>query len=174
LVALSDGSVLEIGADGASLRMLEVPDAWASLPNDRLFFPTDLDDPAVSAGLPGDLDRGVATRAGATIALGPLRFGGLTLSPELSGAATIRLVSGEVATAIELDASGHVAGPGCELSGALGEAVVVVRSGATLELVRGLSRARCDAIDPRALFTVEVVLDRGSVLRSLRASRRVQ
>ncbi|GAB4210144.1 MAG: hypothetical protein OHK0013_30420 [Sandaracinaceae bacterium] len=173
LAPLPDGSVLEIGADGASLRMLEVPDQWANLPNDRLFFPTDLGDPVVTAGLPGDLDRGVAMRTGAAIGLGALRFGSLTLSPELDGAASIRLVADGDVTAIEVDASGNVSGPGCELPPSGDDPIVIVRARERLELTRGPLRSRCEDVEPSAQLGVEVRLDRGSVLRSLRASRRI-
>lgn len=171
---LADGTVLEVAGAGASYRMLEEPDAWATLPNDRLFFPTDLSAAPVVGGLPGDLDGARAVRSGATLAIAPIRFGALTLEPTLEGAASVRLVGEDgAAVSVELDAGGNVLGPGCTLAAADG-ALVVVREGARLELVRGATRVRCADLDPDALFSIEVVLDRGSALRALRASRRLE
>jgi hypothetical protein len=174
LALLADGTVLEVASAGASYRMLEEPDVWATLPNDQLFFPTDLGAAPVVAGLPGDLDGARAVRSGSTLAVAPLRFGALSLEPSLEGAASLRLVAEDGGgVSIEVDAVGNVLGPGCELEAGDGP-LVVVREAARLELVRGATRARCTDLDPASLLGVEVVLDRGSELRALRASRRLE
>lgn len=174
LVLLADGSVLEAGPDGAAIRAIDEPGAWSSLPNDRVLFPIDLATAYVTAGLPGDLAGGRATRSGATLALGPLSFGGLSLELDASGAHRIVLRTEPTGASLEIaiDAEGNALGPSCE-SSTSAEPLIVVRRRERLELVRGAARVRCADVPAQALLGVEVVLERDTTLRGIRASRRV-
>ncbi|MBN8610011.1 MAG: hypothetical protein J0L92_05475 [Deltaproteobacteria bacterium] len=175
LLALENGHVLEIDGAGATLRTLEEPAPWSSLPNDRLLFPSDLTSTFVTATLPSDLDGPRATRSGVRLGLGAMVLGTFSIGLEGSGARTIRLhdASGTTFDAIEiaLDAEGNAFGPGCMLSAAV-EPIVVTRVGARLELVRGPMRASCDGVDPDRLFHLEIELDRDARIDMLRVARR--
>jgi len=175
LALLADGTVLEVGPDGAALRAIDEPGTWSSLPNDRVFLPSDLATPYVLASLPGDLDAGRATRSGAALALGAVAFGGLTLALDASGAHRVVLhaPTGVAVAEVAIDAEGNALGPSCE-SSASAEPLVLVRQRERLELVRGASRVRCADVPPEALLGVEVVLERDTIVRSIRASRRVE
>ena len=175
LLTLANGQVLEIDGAGATLRALEEPAPWSSLPNDRLLFPSDLTSSFVVATLPGDLDGARATRSAVRLGLGAMVLGTFSIGLEGTGTRTILLrdASQTAFEAIEiaLDAEGNAFGPGCMLSAGL-EPILVTRAGERLELVRGATRARCDTIDPDRLFSLEIELDRDARLDTLRVARR--
>ncbi|MFO0712660.1 MAG: hypothetical protein U0353_22605 [Sandaracinus sp.] len=172
MARLVDGLSLEIDGAGASLRAVDEPGPWASLPNDRLLFPSDLGSPYVSATLPGDLDGARATRSGVRIGVPSLVFGALSVSIEGQGARTLVLRGADESLEISFDAEGNVFGPGCSLASAGGDRVIVSREGARLELVRGAERSRCGDVSAGALFAIEVELERDAELSALQVSRR--
>lgn len=172
LVWLRDGIVLELDTGGGSLRAIEEPGAWSSLPNDRLLVPTELASTALVAGLPGDLEGARATRAGVRMGLGAMRLGGLAITVEGEGARVLVLRDPEEPSRVEIafDAEGNAFGPGCSLTRGT-EPITVSRGGARLELVGAGARARCDDVSDTALFALELELERDSELRSLGVSR---
>lgn len=167
---LADGMALEIDRSGASLRALDEPGPWSSLPNDRLLFPTDLASPFVVASAPGDFDGARATRSGARLAIAPLVLGTFSLELEGSGSRTLALRDAGTSVEIALDAEGNAFGPGCTLTRE-GASIVVTRVGARLELVDGSRRARCEDVSASARFTLEVSLDRDASLTVLHLAR---
>ncbi len=175
LAWLVGGHVLEIDAGGATLRALDEPGPWSSLPNDRLLFPSDLSSSFVVATLPGDLDGARATRSAVRISIASTVLGAASISLDGSGARTLILrdASGTSLDAVEIafDAEGNAFGPGCTL-GAGPDPIVVTRSGEVLELLRGSERVRCDDVEGDVLFSVEVELERDAELRTLRVTRR--
>jgi hypothetical protein len=172
---LSDGIALEVDESGASLRSFEEPGPWSSLPNDRLYFPSDMGSSFVVASSPGDWDGARATRSGARLALASIVLGVFALEVEGTGARTLLLrepEEGDVVT-ISFDAEGNASGPGCAMSRAEAP-VVITRSAARLELTRGVERARCDDVRGDATFAVELELERDARLSTLRMSRRAE
>jgi hypothetical protein len=173
MLSLREGLALEVDASGASLRAFDEPGPWSSLPNDRLFFPSDLASPFVVASSPGDWDGARATRSGARLALAAIVFGTFSIELEGRGGRTLVLRGAARPISISLDAEGNAFGPGCMLSSA-DAPLVLSRSGARLELVRGSERVRCEDLDAEALLRVEVELERDAELSSLRVSRRAE
>jgi hypothetical protein len=170
---LAGGIALEVDASGASVRALEEPGPWSSLPNDRLLFPSDLASSFVVASSPGDWDGARAMRSGARLALASIVLGTFSIELEGRGGRTLVLRGPVPAISVSLDAEGNAFAPGCALSSA-DAPLVVTRSGARLELVRGGARSRCTDLDADALLTLEIELERDAELSALRVSRRAE
>ena len=170
---LADDLALEVDASGASLRVFEEPGPWSSLPNDRLFFPSDLGSSFVLASSPSDWDGARATRSGVRLGLASIVLGSFAIELDGTGGRALVLRDASTRVTVSFDAEGNAFGPGCTLS-RTGQPIVVSRVGARLELVRGAERARCEDVPSEALFAVELELERDAELRSLRVSRRAE